>query len=63
MTTEEKQAFIDLQTTAIEAEIWKLDTLAAALVKAGLKDRAEAIVKQSAEQSQFLKALKETIIE
>lgn len=58
-----KKQFIDENIAAIEAEIWKLDTLATALTKAGLAERAETIAKQSAEQSRVVKALRETPIE
>lgn len=63
MDTTTKKQFIDENIAAIEAEIWKLDTLATALTKAGLTERAEVIAKQSAEQSRVVKALRETIIE
>lgn len=60
MTPANKKAFIEAQCQAIEFDIWKADTLASALTKAGLKDRAAAVAKESAEQTQLLKALRET---
>lgn len=60
MDTTQKEAFIKENIDLIEAEIWKLDTLAAAFTKAGLKERAEKLIEQSAEQSRLLKAIKET---
>jgi len=63
MTNADKTAYLPSQTSALEDEIWQLDTLASALTKAGLAERAEAIAKQSAEQSRVVKALRETIIE
>lgn len=63
MTTTEKTNYIQNQITELEKEIWKLDSNAKALTKAGLKDRAEAIAKQSAECSQIIDAFREQLKE
>ncbi len=63
MTTSEKNNYIQGQITELEKDIWKLDSNAKALAKAGLKDRAEAIAKQSAECSRIIDAFREQISE
>lgn len=60
MTQEQKEAFINENVATLEAEIWKLDTLAAAFEKAGAKDSAKTNVEKSAELSRVLEALKAT---
>lgn len=59
MTIEQKHAHITAQITGLEDEIWRLDCNAKALARAGLKERAEAVAKQSAECQQLIDAFKE----
>lgn len=63
MNTEQKTAHINDQISGLEAEIWKLDCNAKALARAGLKDRAEAVAKQSGECQQLIDAFKEQLLE
>ncbi len=59
MTTNDKLTYINDQIKNLQGEIWKLDTNAKALARAGLKERAEAIAKQSAECQQIIDAFLE----
>ena len=61
MTNTDKLNYIDGQIEALEDEIWKLDTNAKALTRAGLKDRAEEIAKKSAECQQIIDAFREQL--
>lgn len=63
MTTTDKTAYLNDQIAALNDEIWKLDCNAKALTRAGLKERAEAVAKQSAEAQQLIDAFKEQIKE
>lgn len=63
MTTQEKTAYIKSQIAILEFEVWKMDSSAKACVKAGLKERAEAIAKQSAENSLLIDAFNEQLAE
>ena len=63
MTNADKIAHIKGQIAGLEDEIWKLDSNAKALARAGLKDRAEAITKQSAECQQLVDAFNEQLKE
>lgn len=59
MTIEQKTAHLEAQIAGLEDEIWKLDSNAKALARAGLKERAEAVAKQSAECQQLIDAFRE----
>ena len=63
MTHSDKTTYITAQINALKDEIWKLDCNAKALSRAGLKERAEAIAKQSAEAQQLIDAFEEQIKE
>lgn len=61
MTNADKIAYLQLQISALEDEIWKLDSNAKALARAGLKERAEATAKQAAEAKMLIDAFQEQI--
>lgn len=63
MTNPEKLNHLNAQIAGLEDEIWKLDSNAKALARAGLKERAEVVAKQSGECQQLIDAFKEQVKE
>jgi len=63
MTTADKIAYLNNEIAGLKNEQWKLDAAAKALTRAGLKERAEAIAKQSGESQLIIDAFKEQIAE
>lgn len=58
-----KRAHITQQITGLELEVWKFDSNAKALAKAGMKEQAEANAGKSAECSRLIKAFQEQLAE
>ena len=63
MTNAEKIAYLNNEIAGLKNEQWKLDAAAKALNRAGLKERAEAIAKQSGESQLIIDAFNEQIAE
>ena len=61
--TEIKRQHITQQLDALELEVWKFDSNAKALAKAGMKDQAEENAKKSAECSRLIEAFREQLDE
>lgn len=58
-----KRAHITQQITGLELEVWKFDSNAKALAKAGMKEQAEANAGKSAECSRLITAFQDQLTE
>ena len=63
MTIDKQRDFLTGQIAGLKDEQWKQDASAKALTRAGLKERAEAIAKQSAETQLIIDAFQEQLAE
>ena len=63
MTLEHQRDYITVQIAGLKEEQWKQDAAAKALTRAGLKERAEAVAKQSAETQLIIDAFNEQLAE
>lgn len=58
-----KRAHIIQQISGLELEVWKFDSNAKALVRAGMKEQAEDNAKKAAECSRLIEAFQEQLTE
>ena len=63
MTLDQQRDYLNGQIAGLKDEQWKQDAAAKALTRAGLKERAEAIAKQSAETQLIIDAFHEQLAE